>query len=214
MMEVVFQLKNQNKPIGKTTRQNKKAWKTTENNWSAWMNYFGSEKTLHKMQTSQKHFWRGKCVIAWIYNCAFHICKTWLPMELGHKCLLIKLWQKQEYEFVLWIKNKQALLIFNQMLQNWQDHKWIKIHTILQSESPDLTYKEHAFQEQKTKIKAERPTDKQQLKVSTVNSHLKRAKSIWWCPWVADFRESLPHLHEWCYFVQLLLYLWTKCFAS
>lgn len=44
------------------------------------MNYFhDSEKKLHKMQTSQKLLlvYHCQCIIAWIYNCAFHICKTW-----------------------------------------------------------------------------------------------------------------------------------------
>ncbi len=74
----------------------------------------------------------------------------------------------------------------------------VKKWNILQwpSQSPDFNPIEHAFH-LKTKLKAERPTNKQQLKSACskgLAKHHKRKKknSLWWCLWVPDLRQSVP----------------------
>ncbi len=51
-----------------------------------------------------------------------------------------------------------------------------------------------AFHSLKTKLKTERPTNKQQLKSAAVKvwkSSTKKKLTLCWCPWVPDFRQSL-----------------------
>ena len=63
------------------------------------------------------------------------------------------------------------------------------------SQSPDLNPIGHAFHLLKTKLKAERPTNKQQLKTAAARpgkASQRRKPSIWWCSWVPGFRQSLP----------------------
>ncbi len=75
----------------------------------------------------------------------------------------------------------------------WRLKKW----NILQwpSQSPDFNPIEHAFHFLKTKLKAERPTNKQQLKSAAVKSWqsiTEEETRLWWYSWAPDSRQSLP----------------------
>ncbi len=116
---------------------------------------------------------------------------AWLPVALGYWCLVM-MWQKTEAVrrilkcidiLSAQIQSNAAKLIgrrFIVQVDNGPKHtakatqeflkvkKWI----IRQwpSQSPDLNLIEHAFHVLKTKLKAERPTNKQQLKSAAVKA--------------------------------------------
>lgn len=94
MMELVFQLKNQNEPIGKTVKTSGVAESPIWTNSAKQKGLKDHTKQLKHMnelfswfrkETSQNadksktllFAYHCQCIIAWIYNCAFHICKTW-----------------------------------------------------------------------------------------------------------------------------------------
>ncbi len=115
----------------------------------------------------------------------------WLPVALGYCCSLMT-WQKTEaagwFLKCIWIYSAQirsdgAKFIgwcFIVQMDNDPKHKakakgsfWrFKKWNILQwpSQSPDFNPIEHAFHFLKTKLKAERPTNKQQLKSAAVKA--------------------------------------------
>ncbi len=134
------------------------------------------------IQSIQHHLWNmvEQCE-AWA---------AWLPVALGYCCLVM---MRQKTEAARWIlKCVYYLPRFSQMEQSdWAalhstNGRWPKTYSksnpgvfegkkkiyILQwpSQSPDLNPIEHAFHLLKTKLKAERPTNKQQLKSAAVKA--------------------------------------------
>ncbi len=90
--------------------------------------------------------------------------RAWLPVALGYWCLVMT-WQKIEAAgWILKCIGIYCLSRFSQMEERI-------FFYILQwpSQSPDFSPIEHAFHLLKTKLKAERPTNKQQLKSSHVH---------------------------------------------
>ncbi len=143
--------------------------------------------------------------------------RAWLPVALGYWCSVMT-WQnrrqKQPDEFwsvqgytlcpdsvkcskidwaALHSTNGQWPKTYIKSNPGVFEGKKVKYSAMAESISwslPDWA----AFHSLKTKLKAERPTNKQQLKSAAVKawkSSTKKKPSLCWCPWVPDFRQSL-----------------------
>lgn len=124
-------------------------------------------------------------------------------MEKERDTTLSQTWWRQCYGMVVygWWWNQiigvnwwwYSLIIFSQMLLNWSDRSNLKVKKwyVLQwpDQSPDLKPTEHAFELLNTKLNVE--TRIQAVTECEGSLGLEKHISIWWCPCVLDFRQSV-----------------------
>lgn len=115
---------------------------------------------------------------------------AWLCMADGGTRSLVLTDDEAEGWILKWL---YPLIIFSRMLLNWSDRSNLKVKKwyILQwpDQSPDLKPTEHAFELLNTKLNVETPI--QAVTECEGSLGLEEHISIWWCPCVLDFRQSV-----------------------
>ncbi len=132
---------------------------------------------------------------------------AWLPMALGYWCLVMT-WQKTEADG--WTLKCIEIYCLPRFSQHSTNGRWTKTYSksnpgVLEGKKVEYSAMAKsiswsqldwaAFHSLKTKLKAERATNKQQLKSAAVKAwqtSQKRKPCLRWCPWVPDLRQSLP----------------------